>query len=176
MVNDAGGGLNMKNPPELARLYEAQAGEDGDDSKRVILYKKAAAVHHELGSYLEEARCLSLACDLLAGEDKVDCLVLCWGVYINAIAVYQYEAGFEWRGDEENLDSSYVEKIGRLYDGAIDSLEKTLKTGGVERERLLERLYAECVKRRNEGGWGESECFSSIDRVFKVKRTYFTEL
>jgi hypothetical protein len=175
MVNDAGDDLNVENPVELARRYESLAGEAKDDSKKVILFKKAAAMHHELGSYLEEARCLSLACGLLAGEDKVECLVLCWGVYINAIAIYQFEVGFEWKGEEENLDSSYMETIGRFYDGAIDALEKALKTAGVERERLLERLYAECVKRKQEGGWGESECFSSIDRVFKVKRTHFAE-
>ena len=167
MVNDVGAGQNAGNLVELARLYEAQATLAEDDSRRVVLYKKAAAAHHELGSYVEEAHCLSLACVLLGGEERVDCLVSLWSVYITAIAVYRYELGFEWKGEDENLDPFYSETTERYYNGAIDALEEALKTEGIKRDRLFEKLYTECVKRRSEGGWGASECFSSVDEAFK---------
>jgi hypothetical protein len=44
-----------------------------------------------------------------------------------------------------------------------------MKIADVDKERLRERLYTECVKRRHEGGWGEPECFSSIDESFKLR-------
>jgi hypothetical protein len=169
VVNDAGAGQNAGNLVELAKRYEAQATLAEDDSRRVVLYKKAAAAHHELGSFVEEARCLSLACELLVGEERGDCLVSLWGVYINAIAVYRYEVGFEWKGEDENLDPFYGETIERYYNGAIDALDEALKTEGIKRDRLFEKLYADCVRRRNEGGWGASECFSSVDESFKGK-------
>lgn len=166
MVNDSGA-QSIGNLVELARLYEAQVSQALDDSQRVTLLKKAAAAHHELGYYNEEARCLSLACGLLEGEGRLDCLVSRWGVYITAIAVYEYEAGFEWKGETKNLDPSYSETIRQYYDGAVDTLEEALKTEGVNGESLLEKLHVECVKRRNEGGWGAQECFSSIKDSFK---------
>jgi hypothetical protein len=156
----------------MARICEAQAAQEGDDSQRVILYKKAAAAHHELGSYREEVRCLSLACSLLEGEERVDCLVSRWGVLINALAVYRYETSFEWKGEDANLDSSYGETIEGYYNGAVDTLDEVLRMEGVNREKLLEKLYAECVRRRSEGGWGADECFSSINEFFKRRRLH----
>ncbi len=150
---------------ELARLYEDQAAQAIDDQQRIALFRKAAAAHHELGSYIKEARCLSQACELLEGKEKVDCLASKWGVYITAIAVYKYETSFEWKGESENLDPHYEKTLKLYYDGAVDALDEALRTVGVDRETLLERLYAECVKRRNDGGWGESECFSSIESL-----------
>jgi hypothetical protein len=170
VVEDKGTQLNVGNLVNKAKLYEAQAISAGNDSERITLYKKAAAVHHELGSYMEEAHCLAQASKLLHGEERTECLISCWGVYITAIAVYQYEAGFEWKGEVKNLDPSYDEKLRHYYEGAIDALDKALKIEGVDRDKLLEKLDAECVRRRNEGGWGASECLSSIDLVFKRKR------
>ena len=170
MVSDSGSRGNTGDLVELARICEAQAAQEGDESQRVILYKKAAAAHHELDSYREEARCLSLACSLLEGEERVDCLVMRWGVLITAIAVYRYETSFEWKGEDVNLDPSYSETIEGYYDGAVDTLDEILRVEGVNRERLLEKLFAECVRRKSEGGWGADECFSSIDKSFKGSR------
>ena len=156
----------------MARICEAQAAQEDDDTRRVILYKKAAAAHHELGSYREEVRCLSLASSLLEGEGRVDCLVLRWGVLITAIAIYRYETSFEGKGEDANLDSSYGETIEGYYNGAVDTLDEVLRMEGVNRERLLEKLYAECMKRRSEGGWGADECFSSIDESFKGRHLH----
>ena len=108
-----------------------------------------------------------LVSDFLYGEEKIDCLVLCWKVYITAIAVYQYETGFEWKGEVENLDPSYSETIQAYYSKAVDVLEIALKIKGVDKVRLLDILKAECVNKRNEGGWASSECVSSIDEAFK---------
>lgn len=152
---------------ELARLYEIQAAQAVDNQQKLALYRKAAATYSYLGAYHEEARCLSLTCDLLNGEAKVDCLVSIWGIYMTAITVYKYETSFEWKGEDENLDPRYKEILSMYYNGALDALDNALKIVDVDKETLLERLYAECVKRRNEGGWGESECFSSIDESFR---------
>jgi len=150
---------------ELAKLFEDQAAQATNEQQRVLFYRKAAATHHELGSYIEEARCLSKACELLEGAERIDCLVSKWGVYITAIAVYKYETSFEWKGESENLDPNYEKILKMYYDGAVDALDETLRIAGVDREKLLERLYAECVKRRNDDGWGESECFSSVESL-----------
>jgi hypothetical protein len=154
---------------ELARSYEVQAAQAVDDQQKLAFYRKAAAAYNYLGAYHEEARCLSLTCDLLKGEAKVDCLVSIWGICIKAITVYKYETSFEWKGEDENLDPRYKEILSMYYNGALDALDNALKIADVDKEKLLERLYAECVKRRNDGGWGESECFSSIDESFKKR-------
>jgi hypothetical protein len=150
---------------DLAKLYEDQAAQATNEQQRVLLYRKAAATHHELGSYIEEARCISQVSELLEGAERIDCLVSKWGVYITAIAVYKYETSFEWKGESENLDPHYEKILKMYYDGAVDALDEALGTAGVDREKLFERLYAECVKRRNDGGWGESECFSSLESL-----------
>ena len=152
---------------EAARLFEAEAELMDDASYKISLYKKAATAYHELGSFDDEAKCLMSVCSLLDGEDKIDCLVSCWKAYIMAIAVFQYETGFEWKGEVENLDGSYNETIQDYYTKAVNVLEKALKVKGVNKSRLLDMLNAECVNRRNEGGWAASECFSSIDDAFK---------
>ena len=152
---------------EAAKLFEAEAESTNDASSKISLYRKAASAYHEYGSYDEETRCLMLVSDFLYGEEKIDCLVLCWKVYITAIAVYQYETGFEWKGEVENLHGSYEETIRGYYSKAVKVLVAAFKIGDVDRGRLLDVLNAECVKRRGEGGWAVSECVSSIDEAFK---------
>jgi len=152
---------------EAAKLFEAEAESTNNASHKISLYKKAASAYHEHGSYDDEARCLLSASSLLEGEEKVDCLISCWKVYITAIAVFQYDTGFEWKGEVENLDDSYAETIQAYYSQAVNVLEMALKVKGVNIDSLLDTLNAECDNRRNEGGWAFSECVSSIDEAFK---------
>ena len=152
---------------EAAKLYEDAAQSTKEVSNKIELYKKAAAAYDEYGSYDEEVRCLMLACSLLRGEDKVDCLVLCWKAYIKAIAVFQYDTGFEWKGEIENLNPSYGETIENYYKKAVNVLEKALTVQGVNKSRLLDKLNAECEKRQGEGGWAASECFSSVKEALR---------
>jgi len=152
---------------EAAKLYEAEAESTNDASHKISLYKKAASAYHEYGSYDEEARCMMSACSLLDGDEKIECLISCWKAYITAIAVYQYDTGFEWRGEAENLDPSYSNTIQGYYSKAVNVLEIVLKIRNIDRGRLLDVLNAECVNKRNEGGWAASECFSSVNEALR---------
>jgi hypothetical protein len=152
---------------EAARLYETAAESAIDTSQKIALYKKAAEAYHELGSTDEEARCLVYASNLLDGEEKIDCLVLCWKAYITAIAVFQYDTSFEWKGEDENLNASYSETIDDYLGKAVGVLEKVLEVKGVDKSKLIEELGTECVKRQNEGGWGASYCWKSIEKAWK---------
>ncbi len=154
---------------EAAKLLVAEAEKTNNASQKISLYKKASLAYHEYGSYDEEARCLMSACSLLDGDEKLDCLVSCWKTYITAIAVFQYDTGFEWKGEAENLHGSYDETIQSYYSKAVNVLETAFKTTNVDKTRLFDLLNAECVRRRSEGGWGASECIASIDEVYKRK-------
>lgn len=167
MTNDAEKYNKLNKYSEAAKLFEAEADSTNDVPLKICRFRKAASSYHEYGSYDEEARCLMFASDLLYGEKKIDCLVSCWRVYITAIAVYQYDAGFEWKGEVENLDPSYSETIQAYYSKAVDVLQKALKVNGVDKARLLDALNAECTNRHNEGGWAASEYVSSVEEAFK---------
>ena len=168
LFNNADEFLKQYKYSEAARIFEAEAESANNTSQKISLYKKASLAYHELGSYNEEARCLILVSSLLDGEEKIDVLVSCWKVYIMAIAVFQYDTGFEWKGEIENIHESYSETIQDYYFKAVKVLEIALKVKNVDKGRLLDNLSAECAKRRSEGGWAASECVSSIDEAFSV--------
>jgi tetratricopeptide (TPR) repeat protein len=152
---------------EAAKIFEAEAESTNNASHKISLYKKASQTYHEYGSYDDEARCLFQASNFLEDEEKIGCLVSCWKTYVTAIAVFQYDTGFEWKGEAENLHESYAETIQNYYNKAVKALEEAFKVKNVNKDRLLDTLNAECAKRRSEGGWAESECISSIDEAFK---------
>jgi hypothetical protein len=152
---------------EAAKLFEAEAKSTNNVLQKIGLYKKASSAYYEDGSYDEVARCLMSACSLLDGDEKLDCLVSCWKTYITAIAVFQYDTGFEWKGEAENLHGSYNKIIQDYYTKAVNTLKTAFKIRNVDKGRLLNILNAECVKRRREGGWAASECVSSIDEALK---------
>ncbi len=152
---------------ESARSLKAEADSANNDTLKVELYWRAAMAYGELGAYDEKVGCLLQACGFLRGDELVDCLLACWETYIEVIAVYQYDSGFEWRGEVENLDGSYEETIESYHEKAVDVLMRAFDVGGADRRRLLERLNAECSRRRAEGGWASTECLSSIKEVLK---------
>jgi hypothetical protein len=167
LIDKADEYLKQHKYSEAAKLFEAEAKSTNNAPEKIVLYKKASRAYHEYGSYDDEARCLMSACSLLDGDEKLDCLVSCWKTYITAIAVFQYDTGFEWKGEAENLHESYDETIQGYYSKAVNMLKTALKIRNVDKVRLLNVLKAECVKRHSEGGWAASECISSIDEAFK---------
>ncbi len=151
----------------LESILNIRSDETINNREKLYWYRKAASTNHETGDHELEARCHLLAAELLEGMEKVDALVLCWEAYMDALVLYKFDTSFEWKGETENLDSQYGMTIDRYYNGAVDAIDKALRTKGVDKDRLLERLYAECVAKRNEGGWGADECFSSIEETFR---------
>jgi hypothetical protein len=151
---------------EAARVYLKLAETSADNALKIGFIGRAAEAYHELGSYSEEASCTLRVCSLLEGGEKIDCLVSAFRIYILAIAVFQYDAGFEWKGEPENLHEGYDETIRGYYDKAVDVL-KAAREENVDRSRLLEKLSVECAKRRSEGGWGAYYCWKAIEEALR---------
>ncbi|TFH14613.1 hypothetical protein E4H04_09910 [Candidatus Bathyarchaeota archaeon] len=82
-----------------------------------------------------------------------------------AIAVFQYDTGFEWKGESENLNGSYDETITYYFEKAVAILKTALQQRGVNKNKLLEKLGNECAKRQNEDGWGADHCWKTIERA-----------
>jgi len=151
---------------EAARIYLKRAEASEDSVQKIGFYRKAAEAYHELGSFDEEVACMLRACHLVTGEAKIDCLVSVFRIYIVAIAVFQYDTGFEWKGEQENLHDGYDETIRGYYNKAVDVLKSALAED-VNESRLLEKLRIECAKRRSEGGWGADHCWKAIEEAWR---------
>ena len=152
---------------EAAKIYLELADKSTEVIHKIEFIRKAAMAFHELGSYNEEAECMLQTCPLLEEEEKIECLVSVWRIYIMAIAVFQYERSFEWRGEAENLDEAYFETIEGYFEKAVAVLKGTLRQKGIDRDMLLERLGNECAKRQNEDGWAADHCRKSIEKAWK---------
>jgi hypothetical protein len=166
LVDEAGSLFKQYKYGEAARIYLELAETSTDSVQKIGFYRKAAEAYHELGSYDEETACMLRACHLLEGEEKIDCLVSVFRIYIVAIAVFQYDTGFEWKGEPENLHEGYDETIRGYYDKAVDVL-KAARTENVDESRLLEKLGIECIKRQSDGGWGADHCWEAIEEAWR---------
>lgn len=153
---------------KAAKLYEEAAQKSMDDAQKIISYRKAASSYKELGLVDDEVRCLIQTSEFLGDQEKIDCLINCWEAYITAIAVFQYETSYEWKGQDENLNDAYFETIDAYLVKAIGILESLIQLKYVDKQRVLERLANSCAKRQNEGGWGASHCWKSIDKAWKT--------
>lgn len=162
MINEADELFKASRYVEAAKLYIEIAEKSENLLEKKIFLKKAADSYHELGSFDEEAACIYKILSLSEGIEKVELLVKVWSIYILAIAGYQYETSFEWKGEVENLDEAYGEKINYYYSEAVKAIRLALEEKGVDKKWLLEALGNECVKRQNEGGWGADHCWNSI--------------
>ena len=151
---------------EAAKIYLNLADMTQELPRKTILISKAVDAYHQMGSYDEEAECLLYLSKLLEGEEKLNCIISAWKVYIMAIAVFQYETGFEWKGDLENLNGSYDETITNYFEKAVTIIKTALQQPDVNNKALLEKLGNECAKRQNEGGWGADHCWKSIDKAW----------
>ena len=151
---------------EAAKIYLDLAKVTNDNSRKIILFEKAVDAFHQLGACDEESECLLNLSSLLVGGEKLNCLVSAWRVYIMAIAVFQYDSGFEWKGEPENLNVSYDEIIQGYFEKAVAILKTALDQRDVNRKELLEKLGNECAKRQNEGGWGADHCWKTIDKAW----------
>jgi hypothetical protein len=137
-----------------------------DTAHKTVLLRKAADTYHQLVSFDEEAQCLISLSNLLESDERIDCLVSAWRIYILAIAVFQYDTSFEWKGESENLCGSYSETIRDYFEKAVATLRTALRQRDVDRCKLREKLVDECVKRQNEGEWGSDHCRMSIEKAF----------
>jgi hypothetical protein len=110
-----------------------------------------------------------IASTFLQDEEKFECLIACWKTFIKAIAAYQYETSFEWKGEVENLDPSYGNTIEKYYSQAVSVLVKVFAIREKDANGLLDMLRSECAKMSNEGGWAASECISSINDAYNIE-------
>jgi len=155
---------------EAAKIFFklAELTNKKEDKKKYL--QKAADSYQKIGSLDEEAACIFEISTLCEGKEKVDHLVSVWRIYILAIAVYQYDTSFEWKGEVNNLNGSYEEKINNYYNKAVNAIILALDEKGVDEKSLLEILGNECVKRQNEGGWGSEYCWRSIHSAWNNKK------
>jgi tetratricopeptide (TPR) repeat protein len=152
-----------------AKIYYELVETTLDNIQKTVFYRKAAEAYHELGSFDQEAECLLKLSNILEGEEKIDCLVSVWRTYIMAIAVFQYETGFEWKGESDNLDEAYNYTIRGYFEKAVNVLNTALLQRGVDKNRLLEKLGNECAKRQNEDGWGADQCWKTIKKAWHAR-------
>lgn len=95
---------------DAARCLQEAAGIPEGAVERAELLERAAAVYEEYGWTEAAARCYLSAAQLLDGERKAACLLRCFRLHIEAIAEYQYDCSWEWRGawpgeaDEHDAD------------------------------------------------------------------------
>jgi tetratricopeptide (TPR) repeat protein len=151
---------------EAARIYLKLAESSADCAQKTGFYRRAAEAYHELGSFDEETACLQKTCDLLQGEERIDCLISMFNVYILAIAVYQYDTGFEWKGEPENLQEGYGETIRNYYDKAVSVL-KVVRVETTDERGLIKKLSILCDRRQSEDGWGADHCWQAIREAWK---------
>ena len=149
---------------EAAKIYLDLAKAEEEPSQKIVFIGKAADAYHQMCAFDEEVECLLTLGRLREGEERINCIVSAWRVYIMAIAIFQYETGFEWKGNPENLTDSYDETITNYFDKAVSILKTALKQDAIDREVLLEKLGNECAKRENEGAWGADHCWQSESR------------
>jgi hypothetical protein len=166
LVDEAGDLFSQHKYGEAAEVYLKLADASTGVPSKIGFYRKAAEAYHELGSFDQEAACLLHACRLLEGDEKIDCLVSVFRVYIVAIAVFQYDAGFEWKGEVENLHDGYDETIRCFYEKAVGVLQAA-RAEALDGNKLLEKLRVECMMRQREGGWGTHYCLEAIEEAWR---------
>jgi len=85
-----------------------------------------------------------------------------WKGLIEAIAHFEYDCSFEWRGETDGSHDSYLEDIRRLRKEAEAVLREAVSVEGADRGRILEKAGEVCRKWEETGGWGADRCWKSI--------------
>ncbi len=157
---------------DAGKCFEETAALVVDKRESTEFLKKAAqAYERSRATYDDALRCYLAASQVLDRAEKAECLLSCFRVYVSKIAGYEYDCGFEWRGatDGSHDDDHYFyqEKIKQYQSEAEKVLRKALSIEGADKNRIIRQAKGECIRRKREGGWGESACRSIITNAIK---------
>ena len=159
---------------EAGRYYERAAATAGAGKEAAELLRKAGEAHAEMLSTGDASRCYRGAGQLLDAEDKAECLIDCWRVYIRAIVAYEYECSYEWRGATDGRHDSdsaiYKDLIMETRREAEEVLRQAVNIEGVDGYAIIEQARDECRRCQREGGWGASMCQGIVAEIASEMR------
>jgi hypothetical protein len=164
--------LREKKFGDAGKCYELAAEQVDNKKQKADLLKKAAGVYNEVRMTDDAVRCLTHASGFLEKTEKAECLMDCFKVLILAIAGYEYDCGFEWRGATDGSHSddheSYQKSMQDYQENAEKIVRDALSVEGVDRAEILEQARGELRKRKDDGGWGASRCAVIIENVARA--------
>jgi hypothetical protein len=119
------------------KYYEeaTEAAEKNREKSR--LFQKAGKAYRESDLDDKAEKCYRRASRLLTGNEKANCLMECWTMYMETIGRYLYECNYEWRGETDGSHDSYLQDI----KGLLSKAEKTLKGHCVWTVRIGKNLW-----------------------------------
>jgi tetratricopeptide (TPR) repeat protein len=151
-----------------AKGFEEAAALADDKRDSADLLKKAAQAYEDWGDRENAVRCYLHAAQILEKKEKAECFLACFRLYVEGIAVQQWECGFEWKGvtdgshdDDHNLHQGIIKEY---MCEAEKVLREAMSVEGAGRKKIMKRARAEC-RRMKKDGWGASECREVIERV-----------
>ena len=159
--------LKQKKFSDAGRCFEKAAAITDDKREMVVLLKKAAEAFREPRSISDEIRCHLNASRLLEGNEKAESLLACWRANIQGIVDYEYDCSFEWRGETNGSHDSYLKDLDRYQKEAEKVLKQALTVKKVKKKKIIKQASNECRRREQEGGWGASRCWKTIENVEK---------
>jgi hypothetical protein len=148
---------------DAGKCYEMVAAAVEDKKDIVRFLKKAALAYDQWRDSENTVRCYRAASQFLEGMEKAECLLDCWRVYVSAIAEYEWECCFEWRGDENHADDHnlYQGLINEQQHEAENVLRDALDIKGINKRKIIKEAEKECRRRKKEG-WGAARCWNII--------------
>jgi hypothetical protein len=114
-------------------------GNVRDKETAAALLIKASEAFRKPGSFNKAAGCCQKAAELLEGKGKAACLMASWKILMDAIVAFEYDCGFEWRGETNGSHDSYLNDIERYGNEATDVLRKALRIDGVDANRIIKQ-------------------------------------
>jgi tetratricopeptide (TPR) repeat protein len=161
--------MNKRRFSDAGRCYEMVAAAVDDKRETVEFLRKAAEAYDKWRDSDNIARCYKEASQFLEGMEKAECLLDCWRVYISAIAEYEWECCFEWRGDNSHADDHdlYQGLIEQRQHEAENILREALSIKGVNKRKIVKQAEKECRRRKRQDGWGASRCWNIIRNTSK---------
>jgi hypothetical protein len=171
-VEEAEAFLQARKFRDAGHCYELAAEQADTKNQKADLLRKAAAVYDEERMTDDAVRCLRQASGFLETMQKAECLMAGFRVLILAIAGYEYDCGFEWRGATDDSHSedheSYQKSIQDYREKAEKILRDALNVEGADRPEILAQARGELRKRKDDGGWGASRCAAIIENVARA--------
>ena len=148
---------------EAGRYYEKAAETTHQEAQSAKLLQKAAEAYRGCGMKEDAERCFKQAVELMDGNQKAEYLLSRWKEIIKTIVAFEYDCGFEWRGETNGSHDSYLEDIRQLQKEGKDILKQALRVNGIDRNDIIEEARAECRKWEEAGGWGSRSCWEIIN-------------
>ena len=159
---------------DAGKCFEEAAASVVDKREAVEFLKKAAQAYDEWGVTEDAVRCHLESSPFLEKTARAECLLACFRIYVSQIAGYEYDCGFEWRGATDGSHDDdhdfYQGRIKQYQSEAEKVLREALSIEGADEDKIIKQANDECIKRKKEGGWGESICWNIITNAKKGRR------